>query len=138
MTPFVYAQISILHLFCEAVVHTNIHRDTLETVLYPPRIGISELHVPSVSPSSSADRLAIALPPAEAPGHGRWNQSTTRFPPTRCIQPRSCTSAQELQLQMRRQLLWIRHAAASGPDAFTVIGIDHFSATKLIDTRRGE
>ena len=63
MTPFVYAQISILHLFCEAVVHTNIHRDTLETVLYPPRIGISELHVPCVSPSSSADRLAIALPP---------------------------------------------------------------------------
>ena len=63
MTPFVYAQISILHLFCEAVVHTNIHRDTLETVLYPPRIGISELHVPYVSPSSSADRLAIALPP---------------------------------------------------------------------------
>ena len=31
----------------------------------------------------STDRLAIALPPAEAPGHGRWNQSTTRFPPTR-------------------------------------------------------
>ena len=64
MTPFVYAQISILHLFCEAVVHTNIHRDTLETMLYPPRIGFSELHVLCVSPSSSADRLAIALPPA--------------------------------------------------------------------------
>ena len=64
MTPFVYAQISILHLFCEAAAHTSTYMDTLETVLYPPRIGISEPHVPSyVSPSSSADRLAIVLPP---------------------------------------------------------------------------
>ena len=37
-----------------------------------------------------------------------------------------------------REAVPLRHAAASGPDAFTVIGIDHFSTKKLIDTRRGE
>ena len=36
----------------------------------------------------------------------------------RCVQPTSRTSAQDLQLQMKRQLLCIRHAAASGPDPF--------------------
>ena len=79
-TLFVYTQISILRLFCEAVVHTNIHRDTLETVLYPPRIGISELHIPCVSPSSSADVSDRTANPQTCSGPVGllWGSSPTR------------------------------------------------------------
>ena len=46
-----------------------------------------------------------------------------------CIQFGSAFASRVLH----REALPLRDAAASGPDGVTLLGIDHFSATKLVD-----